>query len=99
MMYILFILFQVLLCVVLQLPVLVEVEVVHQVPGHNVPPAGEMVEKRSDEKDETEGDREGDVADLPELEAVESAAPEMELVEAVVPVAAGGIEAFSRSSS
>ena len=50
----------------------------------------DMLEDRSHDKDEKGG--KGDVADLPELEEVAVAASEMALVEAVVPVAAGGIQ-------
>ena len=50
----------------------------------------DMLEDRPHDKDEKGG--EGDVADLPELEEVAVAAPEMALVEAVVPVAARGIQ-------
>ena len=56
---------------------------------------GDMLQDRPHDKDEDEKGQnekggEGDVADLPELEEVAVEAPEMALVEAVVPVAAGG---------
>ena len=50
----------------------------------------EMLEDRSHDKDEKGG--KGNDADLPELEEVAVEAPEMALVEAVVPVAAVGIQ-------
>ena len=56
-----------------------------------------MLEDRSHDKDEKGG--KGDDADLPELEEVAVEAPEMALVEAVVPVAAGGIQNYWGSSS
>ena len=58
---------------------------------------GEMLEYRPHDKDEN--GEEGDAVDLPELEEVAVAAPEMALVEAVVPVAARGIQNYWRSSS